>query len=134
MSEPTQLDSGLRAIAARQQLAESELLLKELKAHLTTVAEGSNKEARDGWVVGQLQDNPLHAVIRGLRAEAEMHAELVLYFRALQRDRLIEALGGGTTDDAALMKLALERAREDPWVAAILDDEEVLGNEQEGLR
>ncbi len=123
----------MRAIQCRKELAELELDLKTSKANAIGKAEGSNKEARDAWVVTAMSSNPLNAAIINKRAEAESWEAVVDAIKADQRIALVVALGGNLTDDQAIHR-HIERMGEDPRVASILDDDDVLGNEQEGLR
>ncbi len=128
-----QIDYAMKAIQCRKELAELELLLKEVKAGATMNAEGSNEKAREAWVTDWLADNGLHNAIIDKRAAAESWEAVVDAIKASQRIDLIVALGGNLTDDQAIHR-HIERMEEDPRVASILDDEEVLGNEHEGLR
>ncbi len=128
-----QIDYAMKAIQCRKELAELELLLKEVKAGAAMKAEGSNKEAREAWVVDWLAGKGFHERIPRKRAEAESWEAVVDAIKASHRIDLIVALGGNLTDDQAIHR-HVERMEEDPYVTSILDDEEVLGNEHEGLR
>ncbi len=127
------LTHATKGIAARKELAELEFDLKLLKAEFTLKAQGSNKEAREAWAAEQLEGKALPVLIREKRAEAESWEAVVEAIKAQIRIDLVVALGGNLTDDQAIHR-HIERMGEDPRVASILDDEEVLGNEHEGLR
>ncbi len=128
-----QIDYAMKAIQCRKELAELELLLKEVKAGATMNAEGSNKETREAWVVDWLAGKGLHERIHSKRAAAESWEAVVDAIKASQRIDLVVALGGNLTDDQAIHR-HIERMEEDPRLTSILDDDDVLGNEQEGLR
>ncbi len=129
------IDYGSKAIKARKELAELEQHLKDARAKLGGEAEGSNKEARDGWATAALAAYmpTIHGDIRDKRAYAESQEIVVEAIKAQIRIDLIVALGGNLTDDQAIHR-HIERMEEDPRVTSILDDDDVLGNEQEGLR
>ncbi len=128
-----QIDYAMKAIQCRKELAELEFELKLLKAEFTLTAQGSNKEAREAWAAEQLEGKALPVLIRDKRAEAESWEAVVDAIKASQRIDLVVALGGNLTDDQAIHR-HIERMEEDPRVTSILDDDDVLGNEHEGLR